>query len=203
MQLFISGCHTDAGKTMVSAALCEAFALDYFKLIQAGTPTDSNRVQNLSQKTKIHPCGIFLKTPASPHIAMQKENISYEGLKIPLPPSQNLLIESAGGLFTPLDSKFCMIDYLSASKLPTILIGRYYLGSINHILLSIEALKRRNIPLLGLIISGKQEDKMDSFIAQYTNIKIAHFKEFHSQSEFTQNAKALKDELLKKEILKG
>lgn len=105
MQIFIAGSHTDAGKTSVSAALCYAFSLDYFKLVQAGTPTDNQRIQSLTPATKIYPSGITLQTPASPHIGMQKEKISYNGLRIPLPKSENLLIESAGGLFTPLDSQ--------------------------------------------------------------------------------------------------
>ncbi len=89
MQIFIAGSHTDAGKTSVSAALCYAFKLDYFKLVQAGTPTDSQRIQALTPTTKIHPSGITLQTPASPHIGMQKENVHYDGLKIPLPKSEN------------------------------------------------------------------------------------------------------------------
>lgn len=199
MRLFICGSHTDVGKTSVSAALCYAFGLEYFKLVQAGIPTDSQKIQSLSPQTKIHPQGILLKTPASPHIAAQIEKIDYNGLEIPLPPSNHLLIESAGGLFTPLDSKVCMIDYLQKHRLPAILVGGYYLGGINHILLSIEALKQRNIELLGLIISGRQNSQMDLFIQNYSGVKIAHFPTY--TDDFESQAQNLKNSLKKLGIL--
>ncbi|PZT48427.1 dethiobiotin synthase [Helicobacter valdiviensis] len=193
MQVFIAGSHTDVGKTSVSAALCYGFELDYFKLIQAGTPTDSQKIATLCKNTKIYPQGQFLKTPASPHIGMLKENINYEGLKIPLPNSNNLLVESAGGLFTPLDFKYCMIDYAKEHKLSTILVGGYYLGGINHILLSIHALKSYGIELLALIISGEQNPKMDQFISQYAGVKIAHLNTY--QEDFYTKSLELKKEL--------
>lgn len=195
MQIFIAGSHTDVGKTSVSAALCYAFSLDYFKLVQAGTPTDNQRIQSLTPATKIYPSGITLQTPASPHIGMQKEKISYNGLRIPLPKSENLLIESAGGLFTPLDSQKCMIDFLSTHRLPCILVGAYYLGGINHILLSIAALKAREIPLLGLIISKDQNPLMDIFIKSYTQVKIAHFATYSDRETFQANSNKLKEEM--------
>ena len=197
MRVFIAGSHTDAGKTSVSAALCYAFGLEYFKLIQAGMPTDSQTLSKLSPQTKIHPNGITLKHPTSPHIAKILEQVCYEGLTIPLPASSHLLVESAGGLFTPLDSHLCMIDYLAASKLPCILVGKYYLGAINHILLSIMALKQQKIQLLGLIISGEQNLQNDEFIAQYSQIPIAHFSTFNTQEEFQDNALKLKKQIEK------
>ena len=194
MQVFIAGSHTDVGKTSVSAALCYAFNLEYFKLVQAGIPTDNATIKNLSPNTKIHQSGITLQTPASPHIAMLKENIHYNALEIPLPQAQNLLVESAGGLFTPLDLESCMMDYLEKSKLPCVLVGRYYLGGINHILLSIEALKTRRIPLLGLIISKERNPQMDTFIQAYAQVKIAHLDSFNAEN-FKQCANTLKQEI--------
>lgn len=201
MQIFIAGSHTDVGKTSVSAALCYALDLDYFKLIQAGTPTDSQKIRALTPKTKIYPDGITLKTPASPHIGMQKEKIYYNGLQIPLPLSENLLIESAGGLFTPLDNQKCMIDFLSFFRLPCLLVGAYYLGGINHILLSIEALKRRGISLLGVIISQDSNPQMDAFIESYAKVKIAHFAKYYDQASFQENAEKLKLQILKSKII--
>ncbi|TLD87307.1 ATP-dependent dethiobiotin synthetase BioD [Helicobacter sp. MIT 05-5294] len=201
MQIFIAGSHTDIGKTSVSAALCYALGLDYFKLVQAGVPTDSQRIQSLSPKTKIFPNGITLQTPASPHIGMQKENVHYDGLQIPLPLSENLLVESAGGLFTPLDQQNCMIDFLGFSKLPCLLVGGYYLGGINHILLSIDALKTREIPLLGLIVSKDSNPQMDAFIESYASIKIAHFPQYHDLTSFQENAQKLKSQMLKSKMI--
>lgn len=194
MQMFIAGSHTDVGKTSVSAALCYAFNLEYFKLVQAGIPTDNTTIKNLSPNTKIYPSGITLQTPASPHIAMLRENIRYNGLEIPLPQAPNLLVESAGGLFTPLDLESCMIDYLEKFKLPCVLVGGYYLGGINHILLSIEVLKVRRIPLLGLIISKERNPQMDAFIQTYAQVKIAHLDSFNAEN-FEQCANTLKQEI--------
>ncbi|MCI5968869.1 dethiobiotin synthase [Helicobacter sp.] len=201
MKIFIAGSHTDVGKTAVSAALCYAFNLEYFKLVQAGIPQDCERIKTLSPKTKIHPNGITLQTPASPHIAMKKEGVFYRGLEIPLPQARNLLVESAGGLFTPLDLKMCMIDYLEASKLPCVLVGGYYLGGINHILLSLQALKARRIALLCLVISGEQNLEMDSFLQNYAQVRIAHFEIFNNTQSFRENALALKQEIQTFKIL--
>lgn len=201
MQIFIAGSHTDIGKTTISAALCYGFNFAYFKLVQAGVLHDCENIKALSPQTKIYPNGISLQTPASPHIAMQKEKISYKGLEIALPESKHLLIESAGGLFTPLDATHCMIDFLSAKKLPCLLVGGYYLGGINHILLSIEALKMRGITILGLIISKTQNVAMDAFIQKYTGVKIAHFEIFSSTKEFQEKALLLKKEIKDLQIL--
>ena len=193
------GSHTNVGKTLVSAALCFGFGFDYFKLIQAGFPQDREIIASLSPKTRIFPNGITLQTPASPHIGKQLEGVEYNGLQIALPCSENLLIESAGGIYTPLDSDFCNIDFVSASGLPVILVGGYYLGGLNHILLSL-----RKVKILAIVISGEYEDKMDKFLSKYyeiENLKLAHFPLceirgdcIHKQS-FEKSAQVLKNEL--------
>lgn len=180
MQIYMAGIHTDTGKTHVCAAFCAAFKYDYFKLIQAGTPTDSEVIRRFSPNTHIFNEGILLQTPTSPHIAKEIERIEYEAMQIKIPKSQNLIIELAGGLFSPIDEKFCMIDYMQNHKLPTILVAKYYLGSINHILLSIEALRQRHIDILCLVMVGKQEQQVDSFIQQYSKITIIHLPFFNT-----------------------
>ncbi|MGI0406569.1 dethiobiotin synthase [Helicobacter himalayensis] len=188
-RLSIAGAHTDIGKSAVSAALCFGLDFAYFKLVQAGKEEDKDIIASLAPKTKIYPNGFTLQTPASPHIAKNIENVEYNGLQIPLPETpQPLLLETAGGLYTPLDSQNCVIDYLALHKLPVLLVGGYYLGAINHILLSIEALKMRGIELLGLVMSeGKEKsayaDSFDSFIAQYSGVKIARFRHFERDCE--------------------
>lgn len=200
----VVGTHTNIGKTLVSAALCFGFGFDYFKLIQAGFPQDKDIIATLSPKTRIFPNGITLQTPASPHIGKQLEGVEYEGLQIALPSKENLLIESAGGLYTPLDCAFCNIDFLRANSLPAILVGGYYLGGLNHILLSLHALKARKIPVLALVISGEGEEKMDKFLSQYyevENLKLAHFPlcekngDCIERQSFEKSAQVLKEEL--------
>ena len=195
MQIYISGIHTDAGKTHFSAAFCANLNYDYFKLIQAGTSKDRDLIAKLSPKTRILKEGFFLKTPISPHLAKIKEKANYQAFSLQIPNNENLLIELAGGLFTPLDEKHTMIDFMQRFQKPTILVGRYYLGSINHILLSIEALKMRQIPILFLAMMGEKEPLQDEFIQNYTQIPIINLNFYDAKNieneEFKRQIEAL------------
>ncbi|MFQ6342500.1 dethiobiotin synthase [Campylobacter sp. VTCC 70190] len=182
MQIYVSGVHTDVGKTHFSAAFCANFSYDYFKLIQAGKPTDSEFIAKFSPKTKIFKEGVFLQTPAAPHIGKIKEKAVYKALELVLPKSENLIIELAGGLFSPMDEKHTMIDFMSKNKRATILVAKYYLGSINHILLSIEALKQKNILILALAMMGKKDILQDEFVQNYTQIPIINLDFFDEES---------------------
>ncbi|WP_270966158.1 ATP-dependent dethiobiotin synthetase BioD [Campylobacter upsaliensis] len=197
MQIYISGIHTDAGKTHFSAAFCANLNYDYFKLIQAGTPKDSDLIAKLSPKTRILKEGFTLQTPASPHLAKIKEKADYKAFSLEIPSNENLLIELAGGLFTPLDENFAMIDFMQKFKKPTILVGRYYLGSINHILLSIEALKMRQIPILFLAMMGEKEPLQDEFIKSYAKIPIINIPFFNAKNIENKDFKNQVEALLK------
>lgn len=195
MKIYISGIHTDVGKTHFSATFCANFNYDYFKLIQAGIPTDSQKISKFCPKTKIFKEGIFLKTPASPHLGKIKENLIYKALEIQLPKSENLLIEIAGGLFSPIDECYTMIDFMDKFKFPTILVAKYYLGSINHILLSIEALKKRSIDIIALVMMGEKDILQDSFIQNYTQIPLINLEFLNEKNlinlEFQKQIKTL------------
>ncbi len=194
MQIYVCGTSTDVGKTHFCAAFCKAFSYEYFKLVQAGKNKDSELISSFARSVKIHKDGVFLKTPASPHIARKLEGLSYKASDISCPESKNLLIETAGGLFSPLDDELCMIDYMALNPKPCILVASYYLGAINHIILSIDALKRRKLKLLALVMSGKKDELIDEFIIRYSGVKIAHLEHF-KQNDFEQ-----KSELLKKSL---
>ena len=172
-QFYVSGIHTNTGKTHFSAIFCKLFDFNYFKLIQAGYPKDSDFVKNINPNKKILE-GYVLNTPKSPHIAKKLENATYKGYDIKIPNISKLLIELAGGLYTPLDEKITMIDYMSSNKRPTFLVAKYYLGAINHILLSLNALKNKNIPILALVMMGVKNDIFDDFIRTYIDIPILH-----------------------------
>ncbi|WP_297193503.1 ATP-dependent dethiobiotin synthetase BioD [uncultured Campylobacter sp.] len=197
MQIYVCGTSTDVGKTHFCAMFCESFKYEYFKLIQAGELKDSDIVSSFALKSKIHKEGIFLKTPASPHIGKKLENLSYNAFDIKIPNSKNLLIETAGGLFTPIDEKCCMIDYMALNPKPCILVASYYLGTINHIILSIEALRKRQIPILALVMSGEKDNEIDDFVYKYCDINILHLSYFTKQTfsaiskEFKKGAKKL------------
>ena len=182
MQIYISGIHTNIGKTHVSAAFCSSFNYAYFKLIQAGMPKDCDIINSFDSNIEILGEGIFLKTAASPHIAKLQENIEYIGLDIGLPTRNNVVIELAGGLFSPIDEYSCMLDYMRNHKFPTILVGSYYLGAINHIILSIEALKKNNIDIICIVMNGVMDSNIDKFIYDYTGVNIIHLNTFDSNN---------------------
>ena len=190
--IFIAGMHTDAGKTHASAVLCAGFGYEYFKLIQAGVPGDSEFIESFSQKfcnnelkaIKIHNCGLNLAHACSPHAGMIKENLNINALEISLPKNENLLIELAGGLFTPLDREHFMIDYVAKYDFGVFLVACEYLGSINHTALSIEALKARNINLLGVIFSNCTDELSKDFLKKHYNyvkfFELLHFDDAKS-----------------------
>ncbi len=170
MQIYTCGIGTDVGKTHFSALFCHLFGYHYFKLIQAGTPKDSDFAEKLIPKERILGEGFLLQTPASPHIGKRLENASYRAFDLAIPQTTNLIIELAGGLFTPLDEQYTMIDFMTHWKKPAILVAKNYLGAINHTLLSIQALQSREIPLLALVCMGKEERDFNDFICDYTGI---------------------------------
>lgn len=173
--IFVTGIGTDVGKTVISAMLAEALEADYWKPIQAGDldHSDSMKIENWihNSKTRIHPEAYRLHTPMSPHAAAEIDGIQIELNNIQLPITNNFLIaEGAGGLLVPINDTDCVIDLIQYLQLPVVLVSRHYLGSINHTLLSIEALQRRNIPIAGLIFNGEPNITTEKIIQQKAEI---------------------------------
>lgn len=176
IKLFVTGISTDVGKTIVSSILTEALLADYWKPIQAGDldNSDTMKVGKLISNTqsKLHPESYKLNTPASPHLAAEIDNVVIDLAKIVEPKTENhLIIEGAGGLLVPLNAQEC-IDDLIKPDYKVVVVSRNYLGSINHTLLTIEALQHRNIPIFGIVFSGEENQSTESFIAQKTNVRI-------------------------------
>jgi dethiobiotin synthetase len=175
MKLFITGISTDVGKTIASAILVEALQADYWKPIQAGDldNSDSNKIKNYisNHKTVLHPNSYKLNTPASPHFAAELDGITIDLKKIIEPKTQNhLVIEGAGGVFVPLNSTDCVIDLIQPDY-KVIVVSRHYLGSINHTLLTIEALQNRKIIVAGILFSGNENKATEAIILNKTGIK--------------------------------
>ncbi len=177
---FIAGTGTGIGKTLASAVLAETLGADYWKPIQAGNLADSDSMEVArltSGNINIHPETYKLQTPASPHDAAKKDGkaISLEAFKIPETTKNELLIEGAGGLMVPLNNQSLVIDLIPKLADSVILVSQNYLGSINHTLLSIEALKNRKIPIEGLIINGRHYPEGEDWILNYAQTpKIGH-----------------------------
>lgn len=206
--IFLASIHTNAGKTHASAVLCASFGYEYFKLIQAGTPSDSEFMAELNLKycaknpsflktIKIHKAGFDLAHACSPHAGMIKENLNINGLNIKPAQNENLLIELAGGLFTPLDREHFMIDYVEKYDFGVFLVACEYLGSINHTALSIEALKARNIKLLGVIFSNCQDELSKDFLKKhYNHIKFFELLYFDDEKSLKNACISLKEQIL-------
>lgn len=178
---FVTGIGTDVGKTYVSAVLCKTLKADYWKPIQAGGLhfKDSDYVKKFSG-AKIHPEKYLLKEPLSPHAAAELENIHINLDEIVLPQTRNnLIVEGAGGLMVPLNNRGDLIlDLIQKLELPVILVSRYYLGSINHTLLTLYMLKSKNIPVAYLIFNGKKTISTFNIITQlYPHINFLEIEE--------------------------
>ncbi|MFZ4105317.1 dethiobiotin synthase [Flavobacterium sp.] len=176
MKLFITGIGTDVGKTIASAIVTQALEADYWKPIQAGDldNSDSHKIQRYisNDKTKIHPNSYKLHTPASPHLAATIDGITIDLKQIQEPVTTNhLVIEGAGGLLVPLNNTNFIIDLIQKDY-KVVLVSRHYLGSINHTLLTFEALKNRNIPLAGIIFSGEENKASEEIILAKTKAKF-------------------------------
>lgn len=173
---FITGISTEVGKTISSAIVVESLQADYWKPIQSGDldNSDTMKVKSLISNSisTFFPSSYEFNYPASPHLSAQMEGRHIELAHIKRPHSSNtLVIEGAGGLFVPLNERNTILDLM----LPTdkiVLVSRHYLGSINHTMLSVEALQRRGLNIFGIIFSGEENTATESWIASYTQIPI-------------------------------
>lgn len=176
-RLIVSGTDTDVGKTVFSAALAGALDANYWKPVQAGFEggTDALRVMELSglAPERILPEQYVLNTPASPHYAARLDGITIDDhALLPPPPSErSLVIEGAGGLMVPVNDDTLFIDIFARWKLPLVLCARTALGTINHSLLSIDAVKRRGIPLLGIAFIGDEQAESERIICKLGGVR--------------------------------
>jgi dethiobiotin synthetase len=176
MKLFVTGISTDVGKTIASAIIVEALQADYWKPIQAGDldNSDTNKVNSLisNAKSQFHPNAYALQTPASPHLAAEIDKITIDLKKITEPKTKNhLVVEGAGGIFVPLNEKDLVVDLIQKDY-QVVVVSRHYLGSINHTLLTIEALQNRKITIAGIIFSGNENQATEKIILNKTNLKM-------------------------------
>jgi dethiobiotin synthetase len=174
--IVVTGTDTDVGKTVFSAALTQALDADYWKPVQAGTDdgTDSERVVKFGVSSeRILPERYRLATPASPHLAAKLDNvvIDVSTLDIPEHHARPLVIEGAGGLMVPINDTTLFIDVFARWRLPVVLCARTALGTINHSLLSIEALKARYIPILGIAFIGDENAESERIITAISGVR--------------------------------
>lgn len=174
MKYFITAIGTDSGKTLASAIICEALNADYWKPVQSGLPRDTDTVRTLitNRKSILHREQYLLNTPVSPHASARLDGVHISLDTFKLPETQNaLIVEGAGGCMVPLNDNDLMIDLMVQLGLEIIVVSNHYLGSINHTLLSVEALKRRNLRIRGLIFNGDTNEESERVLLHHTALK--------------------------------
>ncbi|KAB2943901.1 MAG: dethiobiotin synthase [Hyphomicrobium sp.] len=175
----VTGTDTDVGKTVLAAGLVAAFGGCYWKPVQAGLAgeTDAEVVRRLAgvSSDRILPEVYRLTTAASPHLAAERDGIAIDVERLTrlpaVPGGAPLIIEGAGGLLVPLTRQVLQIELFERWRLPVVLAASTRLGTINHSLLSIEALKRRQIPLLGIAFVGEENADSERTIAEMGGVR--------------------------------
>lgn len=170
----IAGTDTGVGKTVFSAALVDALGASYWKPVQSGLEdeTDSQTVERLASGARILPEAWRLKLPASPHISARAEGVEIDpALLVPPDVDGPLVIETAGGVMVPLTDQTLTVDVLARWKLPVIVVARTALGTINHSLLTLEALRRRDIPVHGVAFVGDAQEEPQQTIVRLGGVK--------------------------------
>lgn len=175
-RIAILGIHTGIGKTAASAVLAEALEADYWKPVQAGIEErDAERVAQLISNggNRVHDEAVVLSQAMSPHAAADIDGVSIDYTQFRWPQTdKTMLVETAGGVLSPMSGNTTMADFVAYYKLPAILVVQNYLGSINHTLMSIEVLKSRGISLLGVVLNGASNTPSETFITQYAKVPV-------------------------------
>ena len=172
--VFITGVDTGVGKTIIAAWLCLKLAswqVKYWKPIQTGKPYDEEVVKQLSPETEIVPSSYYLKEPLSPYDAARLAGMKLEvGKIVEQAPLHKTVIEGAGGVLVPVAPNFFMIDLIARLKAKVIVVASSRLGCLNHLNLTAEALSRRNLEVLGVIMVGETE--LVETIEQFTGLAV-------------------------------
>jgi dethiobiotin synthetase len=177
LRLVIAGTDTGVGKTVFAAALTDALAGCYWKPVQSGLDgeTDSETVGRLGRivRDRILAEAYRLKTPASPHLSARIDGVTIlqESLSPPVI-DEPLVIEAAGGLLVPLTERTVFADVFARWRIPVVLCARTGLGTINHTLLSLEALRGRSIPVLGVAFIGDEQADTQNIIAALGHVRV-------------------------------
>ncbi len=174
-RIVVTGTDTDVGKTVFAAALAGALGAHYWKPVQAGLEdgSDAERVAALAGLPAGHvlPEAYRLTTPCSPHRAAELDSVEIDVARLAPPAHDPLVIEGAGGALVPVTRSVLYADLFARWGLPVVIVARTGLGTINHSLLTIEALRARGVTLLGIAFSGDANEDSEATIAAIGNVR--------------------------------
>jgi dethiobiotin synthase len=174
---FVTGTDTDVGKTVVSAWLMTHLFANYWKPVQAGTEptTDAQTVQRLAElpSDRILAEAYVLPEAMAPHEAARRAGVAIDLARLKPPATgRPLIVEGAGGMLVPLTGNAYVIDLAALLHLPVLVVARSTLGTINHTLLSIEALRRRSLPIAGVVMNGPNTPHNRTAIERYGRVDV-------------------------------
>jgi dethiobiotin synthetase len=201
MRIIVAGIHTEVGKTVVAAILTEALGGGYWKPVQCGLPSDLSWVrERLSSQLICYASTFSLNTPCSPHLAAKKQGMRIEALDL-IPPESSvpLIIEGTGGLLAPLNETQTWADAAMNWNAHWVLVHRHYLGSLNHFTLTIESMKTRKLPILGVIFNGEGDLETEEMLlkkAQTDCLGRLLWQEHLTSQKIQKLAKELRPSLL-------
>jgi len=175
--LFVTGTDTGVGKTLLSALLVAALDLDYWKPIQTGAAEGTDRQTVLMwadiAAERAHPEAYIFDPPVSPHLAAELNGVEIELEKIRRPPaSKRLVIEGAGGVLVPINSKLFMLDVARHLQTSVVVVSRTALGTINHTLLTIAAVRRAELEITGVVMIGKENRENHQAVERYGRVPV-------------------------------
>lgn len=178
-RFFVTGTDTGVGKTVVSALLCAALDAIYWKPIQTGTREGTDRdavmrMAGLSRERTLAECYRF-GPPVSPHLASRRAGVRIELRKIAMPrleAGEALIVEGAGGVLVPINAREFMADLMAHVGLPVVVVSRSALGTINHTLLSLAALRAARVEVRGVVMSGKKNEENRKAIERYGKVQV-------------------------------
>jgi dethiobiotin synthetase len=174
--IVVTGTDTDIGKTVFAAALTAALHGSYWKPVQAGLDGGGDRatVAHLSglDESRILPEAYRLTTPCSPHRAAEIDGVAIDPARL-VPPAcdRPLVIEGAGGALVPLGGDLLYADLFARWGFPAVIVARTALGTINHSLLTVEALRARGVPILGIAFVGEPIEDTEATIARLGRVR--------------------------------
>jgi dethiobiotin synthetase len=173
--IIVTGTDTDIGKTVFAAGLAVALGARYWKPIQSGLSdgSDAATAEALGvTPARIVPEAYRLATPCSPHLAAEIDGVTIDPARLDLPHgSDPLVVEGAGGVLVPVTRTLLFADLFARWNRPVVLVARTGLGTINHSLLSIEALRARGVPILGVAFVGDAVEDSEAIVAELGKVR--------------------------------
>jgi dethiobiotin synthase len=208
--VFVTGTGTGVGKTVAAAALLtlrrRRGRVQYWKPVQTGIESDDDTatVARLAgcAADEVMEAGIRLPKPVSPHLAARLAGVSMDvdgilaiGGAAPRVPSTDhfLIVEGAGGVLVPLSDREMMIDLMTRLALPVVVVAQTALGTINHTLLTLEALRRRRLDVAFVVMSGDADAAAREAIAHHGAVPVVELPRFDPLDAPALAAWAVKD----------